>query len=223
MTAPLRGATDIFGLGSDWESQGAAKNETSQRATWTKANGDIGGDDTFGEDEKVTCSYIYIGSATNFGAAFDSAGCNVGEKPGSYLITKISIDYKPCSEGKRPVVTFEGVSGYSGDSNIYKPSLTLPTTPGEVPDLVTNSDSSSEVTEADYSITVNYGDDEAANGDIIRGGTYGAEEAVNLKYYGIPTLATTGWSVTSSSQDDSPKDYSTSSYALVRGVARVTT
>lgn len=224
MSAGTHGATDVFSLGSDWEPQTSSIATALEKATASGADGDIVAETTFGSNKTVSAPYIYVGAETALSAALDAAasaaGAQVGQKPGTYCITGISADLTPMGEGKRAVITFTGVDGFSADSNIYKPSITVTLTMGAIPDLLTNSDADSECTSAQYEISAPFGTDKDADGDILRGKTYGATETLSLGYYGVPTLVTTGWQQTSDTAEDSNSEYSTTSYSLSKGVTR---
>jgi hypothetical protein len=224
MSAGTHGASDIFGLGSDWEPQTSNKNTANEHADATGANGDVVAETTYGENVTVSCPYIYVGAETTLTAALDAidtaAGGHVGQQPGTYTITSIAVDLSPLGEGKRAVITFTGVDGFSADSEIYKPTITVTLTIGTIPDLLTNSDADSECTSATYTITAQYGTDADASGDILRGATYKGVETLALGYFGIPTLTTTGWQQTSATEDTSNSDFFRSSYAFMNGVDR---
>ena len=220
MSAGTHGASDILTLGADWEAQDTAKATTRDRITAPKANGDIAASTTFGDSIEIVVPYIYIGAETLLAAALEAASANVGQLLATYLITAIDCDLSPLGDGKRAMINFTAVNGFSAASAIYKPSIEVLLTVGSIPDLLTNSDADSECTGAKYGISAPHGSDRAADGDIIRGATYGGEETLELDYYGIPTLTSTGWDDPSESERDSNSEYSGSSYSFVKGVDR---
>jgi len=220
MSAGIHGAADILALGADWEAQDTAKATSRDRTTAPKANGDLAASTTYGDQIEISVPYIYIGAETDLAAALEAASANVGDLTGTYLITGVSCDLAPLGEGKRAMITFVAVSGFSAASAVFKPSVTVSLVVGAIPDILTNSDADSECTSAKYAIAAPFGTDRDADGEIIRGGTYGGEEVLDLEYYGIPTLVITGWDETSDSERTSNSDYSGSSYSLVKGVDR---
>lgn len=224
MSAGTHGATDILGLGADWEAQDTNLATTRDRISSPAANGDESASTTFGEQIEVAVPYIYVGAETDLGAALDAAlsavGVNVGQLAGTYLITGISVDLSPLAEGKRAMISFVVVNGFAAASAVYKPSVTISLVVGSIPDILTNSDADSELTSEKYAIAASHGTDRDADGEIIRGSTYGGSETLELEFYGVPTLVTTGWDIPSEASRDSNADYSASSFSLIKGLAR---
>ena len=225
MSETVQGGVDIFGLGANWEIQTDSDPTAYDRATATDSCGDIGPTAVFGANKVPTCTALYVGAEVSFNAALDADGCNPGQKPGAYVISTFAVDYAPTLAGQKPMCTFTGADGFAAASNIFKPLVTLPTYPGCVPDVIPNSDATgSEVTGLQYTLAVPFGTDKDAAGDIIRGNTYGGEETIQLTYYGVPTLDTTGYDTTQSNEDHSNQEFSTSGYTLMsQGMSRVTT
>lgn len=220
MSAPTHAATDILGLGADWEPQNTTKATNHERSVATKANGDQLSSTTHGTNITITVPYIYIGAETTVAAALDADGCNVGEKPGDYIITGISIDFAPCGEGKKPVFNFSARGEFTAASNVFKPSVSMAMNPSAVPDILANGDADSECTSAVYSIQAGFGTDKNKTGVIIPGGSYGGEETLQLQYYGAPTLTDTGWDLTAEDSNNSNQEYSTTGYTYAKGVDR---
>jgi hypothetical protein len=224
MSATAFGASDVLSLGADWEPQN--KNETTayERAEATGANGDRIASSTHAALQTGTCPYIYTGAETDFSTALTAASAHVGQAANSLLVNQIEIDYAPCAEGKKPVVTFSYRNDITAASNVYLPSISLTTTAATVPDLLANGDADSECTSAKYTIRCEVGQDRDADGAIIAGATYHGEEQVDLEFYGVPTLTSTGWdAITNPGATDSNAEYSTSSYSFVKGILRTTT
>jgi hypothetical protein len=227
MSAPTRLAVDTFVLGSDWEAQSATTTTSDNRATSTLANGDIDNEDTYGTVESSSTPYKYIGAETDFDAALTAASARVGEvTAGDLIVSGISIDYSTSGEGQKPVLTMTGrdkpgtwTPDYSCDP-IYSPSVSLPTEPCGVPDLLANSDPDSEATSATYSMEAQIGVDVDSAGEEIAMGMYGAEETIALSYYGEPTLTSTGWLQTSKEDASSGTEYSTTGYTFIKGLQR---
>lgn len=220
MSAGTHGATDILALGADWEAQDTAKATGSDRATGSKANGDIDASTVYGAQIEITVPYIYIGAETDLAAALAAASANIGDLLATYLITGISCDLSPLASGQRAVINFTAVNGFSAASAVYKPSVTVSLVVGAIPDILANSDADSECVGATYGISAPFGTDRDAGGEIIRGATYGGEETLELEYYGIPTLVIAGWDQTNDSERTSNADYSGSSFSLIKGVDR---
>ena len=224
MSATTFGASDVLTLGADWEPQNKNESTAHERAEATGANGDRIASTTHAPLKSGTCPYIYIGVETSFLAALTAADAHVGQVLNSLLITQIEIDYAPCAEGKKPVVTFSYRDDITSDSSVYLPTVTLPTAGYTIPDLLANGDADSECTSAKYTIRCEVGQDRDADGAIIAGATYHGEEQIDLEFYGIPTRTTTNYDdVTDPGATDSNAEYSTSSYSFVKGLLRTTT
>jgi len=226
MAAGVFGATDVFALGTDWEPQSSSITTALEHASASGADGDIVAETTYGTNKQVSCPYVYVGALANLALALDAAyaaaGAHVGQFTGTYIITQIEVDLSPMAEGKKPMVTFTGVNGFAASSNIYKASALVLFSPAcAIPDIIANSDSDSELTSETYTISAQFGTDATKLGEIIRGCTFGGVETLALGYFGIPTLATTGWQVTNEpAAEETATGYSTSSYAMTRGVTR---
>jgi len=197
MAAGSLGAVDYFSMGNNWEVQDSGKNTVPQRVTAPKADGDERASSTYGTEITVFSKFIYHGAETTLHAALSAAnaaaGCHVGQKPGTYLITHIEVDLDPLGRGEAAVITLHGVDGFSADSNIYQPSITVTISLGSIPDLLTNSDADSECISAKYSLQAFFGTNLNADATIRRGKTFGGAESIGMNYFGTPTLTTTGW------------------------------
>jgi hypothetical protein len=221
MSATGLGGTDVLDLGADWESQGKNEATNKDRVEATGNDGDCIASIVIGTLKSGTVSYIYIGAETDFASAFDAAGCNAGQAPNSLCVTQIDVDYSPCAEGKKALVTFSYRGDIDSASNTYSPTISLPVNPSGIPDLLTNSDGDSECTSAKYTIRCDAGQDRGSAGAIIAGATYHGEEQLDLEFYGIPTLISSGWDgTTDPGESDSNSQYSTSSYSFVKGLTR---
>ena len=224
MSAPVHAAADVLSMGSDWEAQNKSEATNKDRAEATKADGDFLASDPYGSLKTGTVSYIYIGSGASLSAALVTANAWPGQIKNSLLITQVDVDYAPCAQGQKPMVTFSYRGDITTESAAWISSLTLPLGTGAVPDLLTNSDADSECTSAKYTIKCEVGVNRGDDGEIIAGLPYHGEETLELEYYGIPTLTTTGWDdTTNPGAADSNTEYSTSSYSFVKGVTRSTT
>lgn len=227
MAAPTRQANDLFLLGADWEPQSSSNTTPQNRATSTKANGDIDLSSVYGAVENVSVPYKYIGAETDFSDALAAASARVGEvTAGDYIVTGISIDYSVAGEGQLPIITVTGRDkpgtwepDYTCDP-IYDASIALPAQPCGIPDLLTNSDADSELTSETYTLEAQIGIDIDADGDEIGMGLYGAEESLALSFYGEPTLTATGWDLTNTDKATSGTEYSTTGYSYVKGLER---
>lgn len=201
MPAPVHGATDILSLGADWEPQGSDGSKTDTRITAGGNDGDIVAEKAITETNAGTCRYIYIGAETAFAAAILAAAAWCGMVKNSLLITGIGIDYSPCAQGKRPLVTFTFRDGPTAATHHYLTTLVLPTYAAggvNVPDILTvvpgTPPAASETTNNQWGLTAQFGEDLDKDGEFLAGETYAGEETLNITTVGIPTSVTsTGW------------------------------
>jgi len=232
MTAPAFGTTDLLELGSNWEPQGISGQTSGTRATATGDDGDQIASTVHNNIEAGVARYIYVGSETGFAAAFAADSCDVGDIVASsaFSIHGIAIDYSPCAEGKRPQVSFTFRDGPAVALATYiTTGLTLPTYVASTPVVppcfsVTLGDA--EVTNAQWALVAQFGEDLDKDGEYLTGQTYGGEETLTLTFTGTPTsITSTGWDQTSGpgstiGNEQSGTSYDTTSYTFVRGVTR---
>jgi hypothetical protein len=197
MAAPAHGATDVLTLGADWEPQGSDGAKSLTRITAGGNDGDIVAEDGITATNAGTARYIYIGEETAFAAACTAAACWPGMVLNSLLITGMAIDYTPCAQGKRPVVTFTFRDGPTSADHHYLTALVLPTSVAggvTVPDLLTLTAGDSETTNNQWGLAGTFGEDLDKDGEFLAGELYGGEETINLTTVGVPTSVTsTGW------------------------------
>jgi hypothetical protein len=213
----MAAGTPVFGtpgfiatdLGTDWvcQSQDSASNQDHAEAVG--GDGDVIAEVKYNTRLEGSETYVYNGSATDFGSASTGALAADGCLPGKYqataavIITKVEINYAPCASGQRETVTFTYRSGLDADSSVYAPTLTavLKTKQegeGVPQDLLTNANAAdSKCASATYAIECQEGRTLSAAGEHLAGATYKGQESLNLSYVGLPSLTTTGWVVTS--------------------------
>lgn len=206
---PVFGITGFLAtdLGSDWEPQGSDGAENHAHAEAVGNNGDVVKENAYQEHLTGSETYLYKGSATDYGTATTGALDAAGALPGKYLstaavaITGVEIDYSPCAQGKRETVKFSWSKGLTADSAVFKPSLTTQLATKQendgVPALFTNANTDSKCQTATYTITCQEGRDHDKDGQYLCGSTTKGQETVNATYIGLPSLTTTGWIVTS--------------------------
>jgi hypothetical protein len=233
MTAPAFGATDVLGLGSNWEAQNSSLSSAGSRVTASGDDGDIVASKVHNVIESGTATYIYIGEETNFPAAFAADSCDVGDvvATATMLITGISIDYSPCASGKRPLVTFTVRSGPTSAGATYVSALgaALPTyvvaTP-IVPSILTITAGDAEVQSSSFELTAQFGEDLDKDGEFLAGNAYGGEETITLSIVGVPTsITSTGYDQTGGpgatlGGEKSNTDYDKSTYTYVKKITR---
>jgi len=222
-------------LGEDWEPQSSDATESHAHAEAVGNDGDVVGENAYDEHLSGSETYLYKGSATDYGTATTGALDADGCLPGKFLatagvvITAVEIDYSPCAQGKRETVKFSWSKGLEADSAVYKCTLTaLLATKQEnvgVPELFTNASTDSKCQTATYSIGCQEGRDLTKAGAYLAGATYKGQESVSATYIGLPSLTTTGWIVTSAPVADSGSKsntgYDTYQVTAAKKLARV--
>ena len=149
-----------------------------------------------------------------------AAGANPGEHTGTYVVTEVEVDLDPMAEGKRPMISFTGLSGLAADSEVYVPSIAVSLVVGAIPDLLTNSDGNSECISARYAISCQLGSDNNADGTVRRGAAYFGQETLRLAYFGTPTLDATGWDIGDKDEGNSNDGFNGEVYTYTKGVTR---
>jgi hypothetical protein len=230
MSAPSRAATDVLGLGSNWEPRGGSSATSRDRATAAGNAGQIVAESTANVMIAKTHRYVYKGSEATYQAAITAASAHVGNylSTPAVTVTGWKVDYGPCAQGEREEVEFTTQNGMTADCDIFIPSTasvaaSLPTKQEQngVPDIFANGDGDSECVSATYEISGTLGrtldKDGAALSNV--GNVYGVDQTVSLGFRGIPTLTTTGWSVTAepaATGEQSNTDYPTQNITLSR-------
>ena len=233
MAAPVFGVTDVLGLSTGWEPQGASATSAGTRATASGNDGDIVASTVHNEVESGTATYIYTGAETNFPAAIAAASADVGDvvATNTLLITGYSIDYSPCASGKRPTITFSFRDGPTSATATYVSSLstTLPTYTAStpvVPDPLAVIAGDAETTNAQYGLSAQFGEDLDKDGEYLAGETYAGEETVSMTFVGDPTsITSTGWDQTGGpgatvGGDLGNSAYDSNTYTFVKAVTR---
>ena len=231
MAAPTFGTTDIFTLGADWEVQSVSPGESSTRATARGNDGDTVASTTHNTKESGTVSAIYIGSETDFAAAFADDSCDVGDVMDSkYLLTGWEVDYAPCADGNRPMVTFDFTDGPTSAGATYVTALTLPTyvasTPVVPEAVLTATAGDAEIQSLKVSLKASYSEDLDASGDFLAGAITNGEETIEMQWVGTPSsITSTGYDEvsapgTNSGETTSNTAYGTASYTFVKGITR---
>ena len=234
---PVHGITGYLAadLGSDWEPQVGDATENHAHSEAVGNNGDVVGETAYDEHLSGTETYLYIGSATTYGAAttgaLDADGCLPGKflTTAAVVITAVEIDYSPCAQGKRETVKFSWSKGLAADSAVYKCSLTTQLATKQenvgVPALFANANADSKCQSATYTISAQEGRDLTKAGAYLAGATYKGQESVSATYIGLPSLTTTGWIVTSAPTTNagskSNTGYDTYQLTATKAVARV--
>jgi len=200
MAAPVYGAADNLTLGADWEPQGSDGALAQTRATQAGSTGDIIAETTHNPINSGSTRFIYKGAEAAFVAAIEAAAAWPGMVLNSLIITGVAVDYSPCAQGKRPVVTFQHRDGPTESARAYKTTLVLPTYVGgsvKVPDILTVTLGSAETINSQWGIGVQFGEDLDKDGAFLAGEAYQGEETLALTYAGTPTsITSSGWQKT---------------------------
>jgi hypothetical protein len=232
MAAPAFGATDILSLGADWEPQTSdgAKAPTIVRAGGK--DGDILAETSHYPIQSGTATYIYIGAETGFVAALASAWPGKLVASDTLIITNVAIDYGPCAQGKRPLVTFSFRDGPTEDSPTpfwYVTALTLPTYTAAnvvVPQAILAATAGdAECINAQWSLGMELGVDLDKDGAFLASQGYQGIENLTLTWKGTPTsITSTGWltqtEAASAIANTSNTDYPDHTYTFTRKVTR---
>jgi hypothetical protein len=235
MAAPAFGAVDVGSLGADWEVQNTegAKAPTIVRASG--GNGDIIAETSHLPVMSGTIQAIYIGEETGFIAALASLWPGKLIASDTLIIMEVAIDYGPCAQGKRPMVTFtvrDGPTAAPPTPFWYKTDLVLPTFTDAnvtVPQaILTATLGSAEVTNAQWSLVMQLGVDTDKDGAFLTSQGYEGIENLSLTCKGIPTsITSTGWLIptepASAIANTSNSDYPDHAYTFTRKVTRSTT
>lgn len=236
MSAPVFGAIDDLDLGAGWEPQGGDPADNSTRATTNGPDGDIVAENQHNTIEGGSTNYIYTGAETGFAAALLAATAQPGRlvDTNTLFILSVGIDYSPCAEGKRPLVTFnwrDGPTAAPATPFWYASTIVLPTyvvANVEIPELLTITGGDAELQSADWSLACLLGDDLDKDGDFLAGQGYQGVEIINMQFVGTPTsITSTGWIETSAPGSNAGEvkentGYGTSSYSFTRKVTRST-
>jgi hypothetical protein len=232
MAAPAFGAVDVGTLGADWEVQNTdgAKAPTLVRASG--ANGDIIAETTHYPIQSGTITAIYVGAETGFIGALASLWPGKLIASDTLIVLGVGIDYGPCAQGKRPLVTFtvrDGPTAAPATPFWYVTALVLPTFVAAnvtVPQaILTATLGSAEITNAQWSLAMQLGADLDAAGAYLASQGYEGIETLNLTCKGIPTsITSTDWKTqtepASAIANSSNTDYPDHTYAFTRKVTR---
>jgi hypothetical protein len=235
MAAPAFGAVDVGTLGADWEVQNTdgAKAPTIVRANG--GNGDIIAETSHYPIQSGTITAIYVGAETGFIAALGSFWPGKLIASDTLIVLGNAIDYGPCAQGKRPLVTFtvrDGPTSAPATPFWYVTDLVLPTYVAAnviVPQaLLTATLGSAEVTNAQWSLAMQLGADLTAAGAFLASQGYEGIETLTLTCKGIPTsITSSGWltqtepaaAIANSSNSDYPDHVYTFTRKVTRSVA----
>ncbi len=220
-------ATD---LGEDWEWQSGDVGQAAEHAKAPSSTGDTTAECIHGEHVTGSEKYLYIGTATDYTSATTGAIVAAAAMPGRFLTTanavilSVEIDYSPCAQGKREVVTFTFSRGIAADDHEYLASLTtvLKTkqeNDGIPNDLLANANATSKCTAATYAIKCEEGRDLDKVGDYLCGAVYGGEESLNMTHCGVPSLTAGTWMVTTSQVGTGEGSLSNVTYGTFNTVA----
>lgn len=223
------GATDVYSMGANWQVQSASEGDNDQLAQAQGSNGDVIAEETYGQSLAKSATYKYTGTTDLWYDSSDTAGALYSALPGnvknSILITSVNVVYGNSGDGLWPTVTFEGTNwdtqAVTTDSNKYFPTIDLPAGPN-CPELLTNGDTSGEnvAIAASYTISAEVAEVLDTDGDHAIEATYNGNEELSLTHLGAPTLTTTGWKVTSVTDNDENTDYPTTETTASKALTR---
>ena len=235
MSAPVFGVADVLALGANWEPQSNSPTSAGTRATATGPTGDLVAETTHNVIESGSAAYKYLDiTVAGFAAAFAADSCDVGDlvDTNTLIIVGIDVDYSPCAAGERPLVTFsyrDGPTAAPATPFVFLSALTLPTYTAanvEIPSILGMTLGSAEVTNAKWSLTMQYGADLDKDGEYLSGQGYMGEETITLDFVGTPTsITSTGYQQVSgpgsnTGENRSQVGYGASQYVFTKGITR---
>jgi len=210
-------ATDIFSLGGDFEPQSSGADTQLTRAAAQGGNGDEVVSALHDSKVSVTCPYLYKAASGNIAVT----SLYIGKVSGGYHIDGFQVAY---SNTGWPMVT---VTGHNHTANPHvdvgmveiKPVLTLPAGFG-CADLFADTGAASSCVSANYTLSATHKDVQGKVGNHLAGDNMNGQEVITATYYGVPTLATTGYDVTSTNLTDSNADFDQVAISATAAVAR---
>ena len=212
-------ATDIFALGTDFNPQSSNVDTQLTKASARGADGDEVASQAHDGKTTVSCTYIYTGAGTL--GVMPVTGLVVGKVAGGYHIDSVSCAF---SNNGWPTITVTGHQHLinvhaDGDFAEYTPSIDLPAGFGAA-DLFANAGATSSVVSSTYTLSATHQDVMNKDGNHLAGDNAGATETITAQYYGVPTLTTTDWIVTSSNFSDSNSDFDQVNISATKGLTR---
>jgi hypothetical protein len=236
MAAPAFGATDVAGLGADWEPIDSTGNLAKTNATAEGGNGDDIAETAHNAIESGTARYHYIGAETGFIAALLAASALPGMlvATDTLIVLGAAVDYSPCAKGERPILSLtlqDGPTAAPATPFWYTSALTLPTYVSAniiVPQaILAGTAAGAEMINAQWSLEIQHGRSLNKNGEYLAGQGYGGRETLTLTSKGIWTsITSTGWSQTAGPSTKlltkSNQGYVDVTYTFTRKVAQVT-
>lgn len=211
-------ATDIFDLGGDFEPQSSGSDVQSTRESAKGANGDEVASALHDAKTVVSCPYLYKAAS----GTIDVSDLYIGKVCTSgHHIDGFTVAY---TNNGWPLVT---VTGHNHGANAHADggmveiasALELPAGFG-CPELFTNGGAASSCVSATYTLSAEHQDVQGKDGNHLAGDNRGGMETVAATYYGVPTLTTSGWDVTTTNSTDSNADFDQTAVSATRAAAR---
>jgi hypothetical protein len=236
MAAPVFGATDVAGLGADWEPIDSTGNLAATNATAEGGNGDDIAETAHNTIHSGTARYHYTGAEVGFVAALVAADALPGQlvATDTLMVMGVAIDYSPCARGELPIVTLTLQDGPTADPATpfwYTTDLTLPTYVAAniiVPQAILAATlGDAEVVNAQWSLEMQHGRSLDKDGEYLAGQGYAGRENLTLTTKGVPTsITSTGWSQTAGPSTKlatrQNQGYTDQTYTFTRLKARAT-
>ena len=212
-------ATDILALGGDWHPQTQNLDSQLTRESAKGATGDEVASASHGAKTQGSVTYIYTGAGTL--GIIDMSGLAIGKVLGGQAVDSITAAF---SNNTWPTFTIgyhNHTANEHADGSMVEitPTVDLPAGFG-CADLFTNAGATSSCVSASYTLSAEHKDVDDSDGNHLAGDYFGATETVTAQYYGVPTLTTTGFVVTSSNASDSNADFDQVNISATRGIAR---
>jgi hypothetical protein len=225
-------ASDVFGLctlDADFKVQTSSIDDQKTRASAKNELGDEAATATHDLKATATATYIYVGTGTVLGLAPGSiplisavAGTfNVGLVSNGYAIDSIAIAY---TNNTWPTLTITGHNHTSNahadaDMEHFTASLNFPSGFGCV-SLLADTGAADSCVSTTYTLTAEHVDVLGATGEHLAGNYKGGSETIASTFYGVPTLDSTGWVLTSDTAADSNADFDQVNITASKAVSR---
>lgn len=213
MAAPTIGATDLFGLGSNFSPQSSDSSIRKDRSTAFDEAGDLACESMINQRTEYETPYEYCGTdiVTDLGTILTQ----FGEVASSKVITGISISQE---RGSRPQVTIRGVqypSAVTAIGNADVSSL-LPSSWGGVTVPTLGGVTIGDATPISLSVDIglNHVAEQGADGEVFVAENINFLVEASAEYLGVPSAYTsvTGYTTDESSESDSNNQHERASW-----------
>ena len=210
-------ATDLFALGGDFKAQTSSLDTQLTRVAALGLDGDEIVSVTHDSKTQVSVTYTYT-AVTGY---ILLTNLKIGKVSGGYHMDQVQVAY---TNNGWPSVT---VTGHNHGTNAHVDTEMVEFSSGfALPagfacvDLFIDIGLTSSCVSANYTLAADHTDVLGKDGEHLAGDNHGGTENVTATYYGVPTLGTEGWDVTSSNASDSNSDFDQVAINATKGLTR---